>query len=206
MLQVIADFTGLNIITSDTVSGNLTLRLKDVPWDQALDIILQSKGLDMRKTGNVVWSRRATNSPRARRSSSKRPGAGARAAAHRELPDELCEGDRRRRSCIKSRATSALLSKRGSVVVDERTNTLFVQDTPARLEEMRRLIRKVDIPVRQVQIESRIVDRSDDFSRNLGVRAGFTRLRLHRQQPGLHQRPALHTTGMSDFLRRANDD
>ena len=173
VLQVIADFTGLNIITSDTVTGNLTLRLKDVPWDQALDIILQSKGLDMRKTGNVVWI-----APRDELATKEKLALEAR----QQISDlEPTRTETFQLNYTKAEAFSKILtsdkqrilSKRGSAVWDPRTNTLFVQDTPARLEEVRRLLRTVDVAVRQVMIESRIVEASDTFSRNLGVRLGY---------------------------------
>ncbi|MCC7484131.1 MAG: type IV pilus secretin PilQ [Burkholderiales bacterium] len=173
VLQVIADFTGLNIITSDTVTGNLTLRLKDVPWDQALDIILQSKGLDMRKTGNVVWI-------------APRDELATREKLALEAKNQIADLEPTRTESFQLNYQKAadlqkllsdqqqrVLSKRGSAVVDTRTNTLFVQDTPSRLEEVRKLIQRVDIPVRQVMIESRIVEATDSFSRNLGVRLGY---------------------------------
>jgi type IV pilus assembly protein PilQ len=173
VLQVIADFTGLNIITSDTVTGNLTLRLKDVPWDQALDIILQSKGLDMRKTGNVVWI-----APRDELATREKLALEARAqiAELEPLRTETFQLNYQRAENFTKILTDEkqrILSKRGSAVVDPRTNTLFIQDTPTRLEEIRRLIQKTDIPVRQVMIESRIVEALDTFSRNLGARLGY---------------------------------
>jgi type IV pilus assembly protein PilQ len=173
VLQVIADFTGLNIITSDTVGGSLTLRLKDVPWDQALDIILQSKGLDMRKTGNVVWI-----APRDELATREKLALEAQAQINDLEPvrTESFQLNYQKGADFQkllSDANQRILSKRGSAVVDARTNTVFVQDTPARLEEVRRLLRKVDVAVRQVMIESRIVEASDTFSRNLGVRLGY---------------------------------
>ncbi|HXF65613.1 MAG TPA: type IV pilus secretin PilQ [Burkholderiales bacterium] len=173
VLQVIADFTGLNIITSDTVTGNLTLRLKDVPWDQALDIILQSKGLDMRKTGNVVWI-----APRDELATREKLALEAQQQISDLEPTrtESFQLNYQRADAFQkllSDPNQRVLSKRGSAVVDARTNTLFVQDTPSRLEEVRKLIRKVDIPVRQVMIESRIVEATDSFSRNLGARLGY---------------------------------
>jgi type IV pilus assembly protein PilQ len=146
LLQVIADFTNLNIITSDSVQGAITLRLKDVPWDQALDIILQSKGLDMRKNGNVILV-----APR----------------------DELATKEKLELEARSQIQELEPLSKRGSVVVDPRTNQLFVQDTSAQLEEVRRLISRIDIPVPQVLIEARIVEADDEFSRDIGARLGF---------------------------------
>jgi type IV pilus assembly protein PilQ len=173
VLQVIADFTGLNIITSDTVTGNLTLRLKDVPWDQALDIILQSKGLDMRKQGNVVWI-----APRDELATREKLALEARAQIADLEPTrtesfQLNYQKAADMQKLLSDPQQRVLSKRGSAVVDVRTNTLFVQDTPARLEDVRRLIQRVDIPVRQVMIESRIVEATDAFSRNLGARLGY---------------------------------
>jgi type IV pilus assembly protein PilQ len=173
VLQVIADFTGLNIITSDTVTGNLTLRLKDVPWDQALDIILQSKGLDMRKTGNVVWI-----APRDELATREKLALEARQQIAELEPTrtESFQLSYQKVDAFQKLLTDEkqrILSKRGSAVIDPRTNTIFVQDTPARLEEVRKLIRQVDVPVRQVMIESRIVEASDTFSRNLGVRLGY---------------------------------
>ncbi len=173
VLQVIADFTGLNIITSDTVGGNLTLRLKDVPWDQALDIILQSKGLDMRKVGNVVWI-------------APRDELATREKLALEAQQQIVDLEPTRTESFQlnyqkgadfqkllADPNQRILSKRGSAVVDARTNTVFVQDTPTRLEEVRKLLRKVDVPVRQVMIESRIVEATDTFGRNLGVRLGL---------------------------------
>ena len=173
VLQVIADFTGLNIITSDTVSGNLTLRLKDVPWDQALDIILQSKGLDMRKTGNVVWI-----APRDELATKEKLALEARQQIADLEPTrtESFQMNYQKADEFRKLLTDKeqrILSKRGSAVVDARTNTVFVQDVPSKLEEVRRLLRQVDIAVRQVMIESRIVEATDRFSRNLGVRLGL---------------------------------
>ncbi len=180
LLQVIADFTNFNVVTSDSVTGAVTLRLKNVPWDQALDIILQAKGLGMRKIGNVL-----------------------RIAPKKELADED-ELDQKSRNLVQSLeqvrtqdfklnyakaveiaaqitaggtgTTSApsarILSNRGSAIAEARTNQLFVTDIPSRLELVQSLIAKLDIPVRQVLIEARIVEASDSFGRSLGVRLG----------------------------------
>jgi type IV pilus assembly protein PilQ len=176
VLQVIADFTGLNIITSDTVGGNLTLRLKDVPWDQALDIILQSKGLDMRKTGNVVWiaprDELATKEKLALEAKQQIADLEPTRTESFQLNYQKAEDFRR----LLTDKDQRILSRRGSAVVDPRTNTVFVQDTPSKLEEVRRLLRQVDVAVRQVMIEARVVEASDRFSRNLGVRLGFNNL------------------------------
>jgi len=172
VLQVIADFTGFNFITSDTVGGNLTLRLKDVPWDQALDIILQTKGLDMRKNGNVVWI-----APRDELATKEKLALEAQAQISdlEPLRTESFQLNYQKAEAfqkILADKDQRILSRRGSAVIDQRTNTLFVQDTPSRLEQVRTLIQKIDIPVRQVMIEARIVEASDTFTRNLGARLG----------------------------------
>jgi type IV pilus assembly protein PilQ len=173
VLQVIADFTSLNIITSDTVSGNLTLRLKDVPWDQALDIILQAKGLDMRKTGNVVWI-----APRDELATKEKLALEARQQISDLEPvrTESFQLNYQKAEDFQKIITDAnqrILSKRGSAVVDSRTNQIFVQDTPSKLDEVRDLLKKVDRSVRQVLIEARIVEATDTFSKNVGARLGY---------------------------------
>ena len=173
VLNVIADFTDLNIITSDSVTGNITLRLKDVPWDQALDIILETRGLDMRRNGNVIWI-------------APRDEIATREKLALEAAQQINDLEQTRTESfqlnyqkaadvqkILSEANQRILSKRGSAVVDARTNTLFVQDTPTRLDEVRKLIAKIDVPVRQVMIEARIVEANDTFSKNLGARLGY---------------------------------
>ena len=172
LLQVIADFTGLNIIASDTVGGNLTLRLKDVPWDQALDIILQSKGLSKRKNGNVVLIAPSDE-------------LATKEKLELEAKQQIIELEPLRTESfvisyakasdiqtLLSGGTQKILSKRGSATTDARTNTLFVQDVPSRLEEVRRLISQLDVPVRQVLIEARIVIADDKYGRELGARFG----------------------------------
>ncbi|MFZ5503795.1 MAG: type IV pilus secretin PilQ [Pseudomonadota bacterium] len=175
-LNVIADFTDLNMVISDTVAGNLTLRLKDVPWDQALDIILQSRGLDMRKNGNVIQV-----APREEIAAKEKIDLTAKndIADLEELHTESFQLSYQTGAAmvkILSDEKQRILSKRGSVVVDARTNTLFVQDTPSRLEEVRRIIKQIDIPVRQVLIEARFVAAGDTFNRDLGVRLGYNSL------------------------------
>jgi len=172
VLQVIADFTGLNIITSDTVGGNLTLRLKDVPWDQALDIILQAKGLSKRKNGNVVLI-----APTDELAAKEKLALEAQASVSDLEPvrTESFALSYAKAADIQTLLTSKdqrILSKRGAASVDERTNTIFVQDTGGRLEEARRLILQLDVPVRQVLIEARIVIADDKWGRQLGVRFG----------------------------------
>jgi type IV pilus assembly protein PilQ len=178
LLQVIADFTNFNIVTSDSVSGSVTLRLQDVPWDQALDIILQAKGLGMRKSGNVLWvapkdeiaskekieleSAAAVQSLEPLRTQSFQINY-AKAA---EIATQLTAGGG-------GAASSArLLSARGSVIPEPRTNQLFVTDIPSKLEQVQQFISKLDIAVRQVLIEARIVEASDSFGKSLGVKLG----------------------------------
>ena len=173
VLQVIADFTNLNIITSDTVGGNLTLRLKDVPWDQALDIILQTRGLDMRKNGNVIWI-----APRDELATKEKLELEQRSQITDLEPTrtESFQLNYQKAADVRTLLAApgqSVLSKRGSATVDARTNQLFVQDTPTRLEEVRKLVAKIDIPVRQVLIEARIVEAVDNFSKNLGAKIGF---------------------------------
>jgi len=172
VLQVIADFTNFNIITSDSVQGNLTLRLKDVPWDQALDIILQAKGLDMRKTGNVIWI--APSEELAMREKLQLE-AQAQIGDLEPVQTESFQINYHKAKEIfdflKSK-DQTMLSKRGSVVMDERSNKLFVTDVVSRLDAIRRLVEEIDLLPRQVMIEARIVEANKDFSRDLGVRLG----------------------------------
>lgn len=170
VLQVIADFTGLNIITSDTVGGSLTLRLKDVPWDQALDIILQAKGLSKRKSGNVVLiapsDELATKEKLALEASQQ-------ISELEPLRTESFQLSYTKATEVQALITNKdqnILSKRGRATSDPRTNTLFVNDTPTKLDEVRKLIAQLDVPVRQVMIEARIVIADDKFSRELGSR------------------------------------
>jgi len=185
LLQVIADFTNLNIITSDSVSGNLTLRLKDVPWDQALDIILQAKGLDMRKTGNVILV-----APKDELATKEKLDLEARSQIAeleplrsetfqlnyqkaQDLVDFLNGTGQSGGNTAGGSGSNRILSKRGAASADLRTNQVFILETGSKLEQIRGVIGKLDIPSRQVIIESRIVEANDQFSRNLGVKLGF---------------------------------
>lgn len=187
LLQVIADFTNFNIVTSDTVSGNLTLRLKDVPWDQALQIIMDSKGLGMRKAGNVLWI-----APRDELDARTKKDLEALQAIERleTLRTQSFQLNYAKASemVIQLRGAGGVgggstagvtrfLSERGSVIAEPRTNQLFVTDTAKKLVEVQELLTKLDIPVRQVLIEARIVEASDTFGRSLGVRLGGSDLR-----------------------------
>jgi type IV pilus assembly protein PilQ len=175
VLQVIADFTGLNIITSDTVGGNLTLRLKDVPWDQALDIVMQAKGLAMRKNGSVIWI-----APRDELLTKEKLELEQRAqiADLEPVRTETFQLNYQKAESFKKifgidSGSRSILTKRGSAVVDPRTNQLFITDIPSKLEEIRALVQKTDVPSRQVMIEARIVEATDTFSRNLGAKLAF---------------------------------
>ncbi len=175
VLQLLADFTDLNIVVSDTVQGKLTLRLKNVPWDQALDIILQTKSLDKRQAGNVIMiapAEEIANRERVELEGMKQkielaPLRTEFFQANYAKASELAE-------LLKS-GTGSILSERGSVSVDERTNTLLINDTADQLAEIRALVHRLDVPIRQVLIESRIVIATDDFNRDLGVRWGINR-------------------------------
>jgi type IV pilus assembly protein PilQ len=172
VLQVIADFTGLNIITSDTVGGNLTLRLKDVPWDQALDIILQAKGLSKRKNGNVVLIAPTDELAAKEKLALEAQNAVSDLEPVRTESFALSYAKAEDLQKLLTNKEQKILSKRGTATIDERTNTLFIQDTGGRLEEARRLVQQLDVPVRQVLIEARIVIADDKWGRQLGVRFG----------------------------------
>jgi type IV pilus assembly protein PilQ len=189
-LQIIADFTGLNMVVSDSVKGSISLRLKNVPWDQALDIILRTKGLGMRKMGNVMLvAPSAELSAREKEELEAQQKITELEPTHSELIQinyakaaDIAAFLRAKGSSGTATAgtsgtatpSASLLSDRGTVTVDERTNSLLIQDTASRLAEIRKMITQLDIPVRQVLIESRIVIANDDFSRDLGARFGVT--------------------------------
>ena len=184
VLQLLADFTGLNVVVSDTVSGNLTLRLKNVPWDQALDIILRTKGLAQRQSGNVILI-----APAAEIANAERLELEA-AQQVRELEPLTAEfvpinyADAANISAIISSEGASLLTGRGSITVDPRTNTLLIRETASQLAEIRALVAELDVPIRQVLIESRIVSATDDFSKSLGVRFGFGKQGVVRGRQG----------------------
>ncbi len=194
LLQVIADFTNFNIVTSDTVQGSLTLRLKDVPWDQALDIILQAKGLGMKRHGNVLQI-----APKEELAAKEKAELEAQAAIRdlepvrtqsfqlnytkaAEIAAQLTSssggtGGSGGAGASGSTGNRSLLSARGSVIAEPRTNQLFVSDIPSRLTQIQEMISKLDVPVRQVLIEARIVEATDTFGRSLGVKLGGADLR-----------------------------
>lgn len=179
VLQIIADISGLNLVVSDSVGGNLTLRLQNVPWDQALDIILRTKGLGMRQTGNVMLVAPAEEiAARERTQLQSQQDVQELAPLRSEFIQINYAKASELASLLRSEGTS-LMSSRGNVSIDERTNTLLVQDTDDRLEDIRRMVRLLDVPIRQVLIESRIVVANSDFTKELGTRFGTTHVRRH---------------------------
>ncbi|MBN8449660.1 MAG: type IV pilus secretin PilQ [Candidatus Accumulibacter sp.] len=173
LLQVIGEFTGMNMVVSDSVGGQITLILKDVPWDQALDIIMQQKGLDMRKNGNVILI-----APREEIATKEKLDFESRA----QIGDlEPLQTESFQMNYIKAEdiqkllvdPKQSLLSKRGSALIDARSNMMFIKDTPSRIDDVRAMIAKVDVAARQVMIEARIVEAGDSFAKNLGVRLGW---------------------------------
>ncbi|RNF32077.1 secretin [Massilia aurea] len=191
-LQAVADISGLNIIASDSVTGSLTLRLKDVPWDQALDVILTAKGLDQRKNGNVVWI-----APKEELLTKEKLELEQRAqiAELEPLRSEIFQLNYQKAESFRNvfgldaaGATASsdaggrnrVLSRRGSAIIDPRTNQLFVTDIASKIEDIRKLIQKTDIASKQVLIEARLVEANDGFSRNLGAKLGFNDLRTQR--------------------------
>ena len=192
LLQVIADFTNFNVITSDSVTGTVTLRLQDVPWDQALDIILQAKGLGMRKTGNVLWI-----APKDEINAKEKLDMESAVAMQglEPLRTQSFQMNYTKATEVAAQLTAAsgagnavggarLLSPRGSVIAEARTNQLFVTDIPSKLEQVQQLIAKLDIPARQVLIEARIVEASDTFGKSLGVKLGGADLRAQQGGDG----------------------
>ena len=206
VLQVIADFTGFNVVTSDSVSGTVTLRLQDVPWDQALDIILQSKGLGVRKNGSVLWiapkeeiatreklefeSKLSSENLEPLRTQSFQLNY-AKAA---DIAPQLTAGGGGSSAPAAPGATASasvssarILSVRGSAIAEVRTNQLFVTDIPSKLEQVAQLIAKVDIAVRQIVIEARIVEADDSFGKSLGVKLGGADVRASKGGDGGYQ-------------------
>jgi type IV pilus assembly protein PilQ len=175
VLQLLAETSGKNIVVSDTVQGNVTLRLRNVPWDQALDIVMTTKGLDMRQNGNVIMV-----APAEEIAARETADLEAKLAIAELEPiySEFLQVNYAKASDLKALISGStggsMLSERGTIAVDDRTNTLLIQDTAERLQDIRRMVRTLDIPIKQVLIESRIVVVNDDFSRELGMRLGVT--------------------------------
>ncbi len=212
VLQLLADFTELNLVTSDTVSGRITLRLKNVPWDQALDIILKSKGLSKRSNENVIMIA-PTEEIAAREQLELESQQKIQELA--PLRSEFVQVNYAKAADLATLLKSSenrLLSERGNVTVDKRTNTLLLQDTAAKLEDIRRLLQKLDIPVRQVLIESRIVIANNDFAKDLGVRFGATFNATSGDSGGLfaggmpgHLTPGAGVTGIENPAGSGNE-
>ncbi|PWR00542.1 type IV pilus secretin PilQ [Leucothrix pacifica] len=180
VLQLLADFTDKNIVVSDSVKGNITLRLKSVPWDQALDIVLESKALAMRSNGNVIWvapavelqAKEQQELQALERKKALEPLVTEYISVNFAKADEML-------ALINSQTNgknSSMLSDRGNVSVDTRTNTLLVQDTVSRVDQVRNMVKSLDVPVRQVSVEARIVIASDNFGKELGTRFGVTKI------------------------------
>ncbi len=195
LLQIIADFSDFNVVTSDTVSGTVTLRLKDVPWDQALDIILQSKGLDKRRSGNVLLiapkdelaAKEQVDLEAKKKISDLEPLRTQAFQLNYTKADDVAKALTGGGAGGSSGATTRLLSARGSVLSEPRTNQLFVSDIPSKLEEVQSMITRIDIASRQVMIEARIVEADDTFGRALGVKLGASDLRgLNGGTPGFN--------------------
>jgi len=186
VLQLLAETSGQNIVVSDTVQGNVTLRLQNVPWDQALDIVLRTKGLDKRDEGNVIYVAPSEElAAREKQMLEARKSVAELSPVRTEYLQVNYAKASDLASLIKSQGKTSLLSERGSISIDERTNTLLLQDTAERLADIRRLVSTLDIPVRQVLIEARIVIVNDDFSRELGVRFGGAAVFNHGGADGM---------------------
>jgi type IV pilus assembly protein PilQ len=209
VLQLLADASGQNIVVSDSVQGSVTLRLQNVPWDQALDIVLRTKGLDKRRNDNVIIV-----APTEELANREKAELAARSDVQDLAPlrSEYLQVNYAKASdlaaLIKSQGGGGLLSKRGTVSVDERTNTLLLVDSVDRLDDIRRLVGTLDIPIRQVQIEARIVIVNDDFTRELGARVGFSAFDTYGQGTGLGYTSGsglANDVAIEDFLERLND-
>lgn len=195
VLQLLADFTGINMVAADTVQGNITLRLKDVPWDQALDIILKTKNLDKRRNGNVIWIAPVSELIKAEEEEAKAIAQSVKLAPLQteyiqlnyakaaDIEKLITEGKNASNSRSGSNTGSgadplgdsvgSLLSPRGTVSVDPRTNTLIINDTSAKIDQIRQMIDLLDVSVKQVMIEARIVRATTDFTKEMGVKWGI---------------------------------
>ncbi len=179
VLQLLADFTGINIVVSDSVKGNLTLRMQNVPWDQALDIVLKTKGLAKRQNGNVMLVAPSDEiAAREKLELESQKQIEELAPLYSDFMQVNYAKAADLAALIKSKDNS-LLSERGAVSIDERTNTLLLQDTADKLEQIRKMVARLDVPVRQVLIESRIVLANNDFAKDLGVKFGLSRTKFY---------------------------
>ncbi|MCM8511243.1 type IV pilus secretin PilQ [Acinetobacter bereziniae] len=191
VLQLLADFTGINMVAADSVQGNITLRLKDVPWDQALDIILKTKNLDKRRNGSVIWIAPVTELIKAEEDEAKALAQSVKLAPiqteyiqlnYTKVADvlKLLEDSRNPKGAEANRTTNteslaleSLLSLRGSAVADTRTNTLIINDTANNIDKIRKMIDLLDVSIKQVMVEARIVRATTDFTKEMGVKWGI---------------------------------
>jgi len=193
VLQLLADFTGINMVAADTVQGNITLRLKDVPWDQALDIVLKTKNLDKRRNGNVIWIAPVTELIKAEEDEAKAIAQSVKLAPLQTEYIQLSyakavdieklitqgkngsgNGNRNQgANDLLGDSVGSLLSPRGTVSIDPRTNTLIIKDTSQKIDQIRKMIDLLDVSVKQVMIEARIVRASTDFTKEMGVKWGI---------------------------------
>ncbi|WP_171521996.1 type IV pilus secretin PilQ family protein [Acinetobacter sp. SA01] len=188
VLQLLADFTGINMVAADSVQGNITLRLKDVPWDQALDIILKTKNLDKRRNGNVIWIAPVSELIKAEEEEAKALAQSvklapiqteymqlsyAKVADIQKLITQTKSSNNSNSGSDNNNSSETLLSSRGSVSADVRTNTLIVNDTAQHIDKIRKMVDLLDIPVKQVMVEARIVRASTEFSKEMGVKWGI---------------------------------
>lgn len=175
VLQLLADFTGINMVVSDKVQGEITLRLNDIPWDQALDIILTTQGLDKRKTGNVMLIDTKKSLDDMEEAQLKSQQSMQKLEPIRSDLIQINYAKAADIAVLVKDKQNSLLSERGKISVDARTNTLWIQDTGTKIEEVRELIKQLDIPVRQVLIEARIVEVNKNYNEDLGIRWGVSR-------------------------------
>lgn len=189
VLQLLADFTGVNIVASDSVQGNITLRLKDVPWDQALDIIMKAKNLDKRKNGNVIWVAPTTELIKSDEDQAKALAQHIKLAPletetlqlnyvkGEDVKKMIEDMDSKKGSTSNSddQGMRSLLSSRGSMIVDNRTNTVIINDTAEKVQQLKSILKQLDFPVKQVMVEARIVRASTDFTNELGVSWSLTK-------------------------------
>lgn len=175
VLQLLADFTGINMVVSDKVQGDITLRLNDIPWDQALDIILTTQGLDKRRKGNVMLIDTKSSMDKMEEEQLKSQQTIEKLEPIRSDLIQINYAKAADIAILIKDKQNSLLSERGKVSVDARTNTIWIQDTGTKIEEVRELIKQLDIPVKQVLIEARIVEVTKDFSQDIGIRWGVSR-------------------------------
>lgn len=205
LLQTLGEEFGYNVVMSDSVQGSISLRLQDVPWDQAFDLILEKGGLDKRKRGNVLL---VAPKDELLKKEEMELQAQQQISDVEPLRTETFQLNYQKAEAFQKILTDEkqrILSKRGSAVIDARTNTLFIQDTPTRLEELRKIIAKVDVPVRQVLIEARIVIATDDFAKNLGARLGVTDMGTKATQSNRIQGTIGGALGATGYLTGQTD-